>query len=287
MDDTKLNWIQIQGHAYNDGETFCNELSRIFGRSWIYVGHVNQMPGIGSYLLCRVANENPLVMRTSTHKIKAYLNMCPHRGARLVSDESGCNKNIVCPYHAWTFDLNGDLLGVPAQRHYLPDMSVAAHALTAFRTEVWRGLIFVSLQESGCDLRTYLAELPGYLEDYEHDLESLELVTVVVMEEEVNWKLIVENYVEDYHFSFVHPRTLNVFDHKATRTLPTGDHIRVFMPYQSREPIEACKYPWKPSGGSQQGFIWPSMTIQPAVNHLSIFRIVPLSPRPTSGDAGP
>lgn len=281
MDNKKLRSTQIQGRAYSDGETFDRELSRIFERSWIYGGHVNQIPDIGSHLLCRVANESLLVVRTAAHKIKAFLNMCPHRGARLVNEESGCRKNIVCPYHAWTFDLDGGLLGIPSQKHYLPDLRLEDHRLTSIRTEVWRGLVFVNFQNSGDDLHSCLAEFTGYLEDYEHDLESLLPVMVVAMEEEVNWKLIVENYVEDYHFSFVHPRTLNVFDHRATRTLPTGDHIRIFMPYQDREPIDGCKYPWKPCGGSQQGFIWPSMTIQPAVNHLSIFRIVPLAPTRT------
>jgi phenylpropionate dioxygenase-like ring-hydroxylating dioxygenase large terminal subunit len=239
------------------------------------------MPDIGSHLLRRAANENVLVVRTATHKIKTYLNMCPHRGAQLVGEGAACNKNIVCPYHAWTFDLDGMLLGVPAQKHYLPDIRLQDHRLTAIRTEIWRGLVFVNLQASSVDLQSYLAEFPGYIEDYEQDLESLELVTVVAMEEAINWKLVVENYIEDYHFSFVHPQTLNVFDHKATKTLPTGDRVRIFMPYQDREPVEDCKYPWTSSGGSQQGFIWPSMTIQPAVNHLSIFQITPLAPKLT------
>jgi phenylpropionate dioxygenase-like ring-hydroxylating dioxygenase large terminal subunit len=187
----------------------------------------------------------------------------------------------VCPYHAWTFNLDGELVGVPAQKYYLPDLQLTDHRLKAVRTEVWRGLIFICFDERARDLLDYLEEFPEYLEAYNKDVESLLLTTTVTMVEKINWKLIVENYVEDYHFSFVHPQTLKVFDHKATQTLPTGDHIRIFMPYEGQKPEGDCKYPWASGGGSQQGLIWPSMTIQPAINHLSIFQIIPLAPELT------
>jgi phenylpropionate dioxygenase-like ring-hydroxylating dioxygenase large terminal subunit len=268
----------LPGYVYHADQIFRREVNAIFGNGWVFIGHANELKEPGAFMEGKAGSESVFLVRARNGDISGFINVCPHRGARLVSGRGQCTRgNIVCPYHAWTFDAEGALVGVPAQKHYLPDLRTADHRLKKVRVQQWRGLLFVTLSDSAPDLVESLRDFPAYLQGYEESFEDLELVTTVSFDEAVNWKVIVENYVEDYHFSFVHPDTLKVFDHPATQTEPSGDHIRIYMPYRKTRPVGPCKYPWKEGGGSQQGFIWPLTTIQPAVDHLSIFQIVPVS----------
>ncbi|MEJ8821751.1 aromatic ring-hydroxylating dioxygenase subunit alpha [Variovorax humicola] len=273
----------IPAFAYHSAKTLKCELQKIFCSTWNFVCHKNEIKQINSYVVRTIGKEEVLIVRKSVDSIVAYLNLCPHRSAKLVNSEDGqCKGQLLCPYHAWTFNLDGELIKIPSQDHYLKDLNKEKYKLTKIRCDEWSGLVFVNFNSLTSPLKSYLGEFPAYLKEQERDISTMELITTVILEEPINWKIVVENYVEDYHFSFVHPKTLKSFDHKATQTLPTKDHVRVFMPYRKKVTLGRSKYPWSPAGGgSQQGFIWPNMTLQPALNHMSIFQIVPLGPEIT------
>lgn len=272
----------IPASAYHCKDTYAHETERIFGRTWSFLCHKNEIKEDNAYVVRKIGTEDVIVVHQGNEEYAVYINICPHRSAKLVTAvEGNCKGRFVCPYHAWTFNVHGKLIAVPAQEHHLKDMAMDDHRLVAVKCELWNGLVFANLDPNCSSLAAALGKFPEYLGEYSHPIEDMELVTTVIMDVPVNWKIIVENYVEDYHFSFVHPQTLKVFDHKATQTMPTGDNIMVYMPYRQTKPAGPCKYPWATIGGSPQGFIWPTMTIQPAVNHLSIFQIIPLEPEKT------
>lgn len=274
----------IPPEAYYSDSIFEEEKRRIFYKSWLFVGHTNDFVSNGDCVTFDVGNENIVVTRIDDCQFNAFINLCPHRGARLIQAESySCASNkVICPYHAWVFDTsNYQLVKIPKKEHYLKDISLSDFQLIPVRCEVWKGFVFVSLKDDIEPLSEYLYEFDDYLKECDYKTEDLHLIETVSFLENINWKIIVENYVEDYHFSFVHAQTLKVFDHPATKTIPVGNHIKVFMPYRKDKPRGQCKYLWGKKGGSPQGFIWLSMTIQPAVNHFSVFQIIPKTPEKT------
>jgi phenylpropionate dioxygenase-like ring-hydroxylating dioxygenase large terminal subunit len=269
----------LSGAAYADDQVFEHELLRIFHRTWQYVGREDLVRAPGTFFTTVVGREPILVLRGHDGQLRAFHNVCPHRGARLLEGAGAC-KAIVCPYHAWRFNQDGSLANIP-KREYFGDVPLDEASLAPASVDIWRGFVFVNPLADAPPLLAHLGEFVDFLGGYSQPLEDLRLVTTVTFDEAVNWKIVVENYVEDYHFTFLHPGTLKVFDFDGVRTLPTGPHIRILMPYRKEAPQGHCKYPWEPSGASYQGYIFPNLTVQTAGNHVSLFKIVPVSARRT------
>jgi len=271
---------QLPGHAYCDERIFESELTTIFRSTWHLAGHESEIAKPGDFTTVHVGADPLVLWRAGDGSIRAYHNVCPHRGMRLLDGKGAC-ETIVCPYHAWTFDQEGAALSIPRKAEMAP-VCAPAPGLAPATVELWRGWVFVHPSPPlAVPLGDALAGFPAFLDQYAERYEELREVARVSFDEAVNWKIIVENYVEDYHFGYVHPKTLRVFDFKGVRTLPTGDHIRVYMPYRAEPPGGDCKYPWEPNGGSYQGYLFPGATFQTAKNHVSIFRIVPMAPERT------
>ena len=111
------------GHAldtvfYTDADIYEREVERIFTRAWLYAGHQSEIPRRGDYILFNVAGESVIVIRGEKGEINALLNVCRHRGSRLTTENKGCSRRLTCPYHGWTYDLNGKLI---AAAHMGPD----------------------------------------------------------------------------------------------------------------------------------------------------------------------
>jgi phenylpropionate dioxygenase-like ring-hydroxylating dioxygenase large terminal subunit len=271
---------QLPGWAYADERLFGQEMSTIFARSWQYAGRHERVPEPGDYFTTQVARDPIIVLRAPDGTLQAFHNVCPHRGMRLLDGDGRC-KRIVCPYHAWSFNHDGALHHIPKRREYFPGVEDDAVALQPASVAVWRGFVFVNPDPDAEPLLSYLADFPAFLDQHHEPYEDLVEIATFRFDEPVNWKLLVENYVEDYHFGFVHPGTLKVFDFENVKTMPTGPHCRVLMPYRARPPEGHCKYAWDASGPSYQGYIFPGTTVQTAKNHMSLFRFVPISAQRT------
>ncbi len=271
---------QLPGSFYIDDDIFKQEMKFIFQSTWQLVGREENIPHPGDYLTTTLGQEPIVIFRDEENKLRAYYNVCPHRGARMLQGKGNC-KTIICPYHAWTFDCRGQLLHIPQQTNFFPDVNTNDIQLFAAAVDSWRGFIFVNPTPNAPPLLDYLADFPDFLNQYEESYEELKEVVTYVFDEPVNWKILVENYVEDYHFGMVHPVTLKAFDFQKVETLPTGLHCRVYMPYRNQAPKTPSKYPWEAAGASYQGYIFPSMMIQTAKNHVSIFRVIPISSQRT------
>ena len=266
--------LGLPGHYYSDPEVFARELKTLWRSTWQFVGRVEDLPHPGDYLTCVIGEEPIFVIRTPD-RLQALHNICPHRGARLLNGQGNCSL-VRCPYHAWTYDLEGKLLGV-TQPKLFPDLDKSAIHLLPARVDIWGGFIFVNPDSEGESLMDYLAGFPSYLQQYEQSWEELREVAHWSYEEPINWKFIVENYAEDYHFSTAHSQSLRVFDFQGIRTTPTGRHSKIYVPYADKPPEGSRKYQWQAQGGSYQGHIFPNMMINTAKDHVSVFRLVPLN----------
>ena len=186
--------------AFVDDEVFAFEVGSIFGRAWICVGRVDEVNLPGQWIRESVAGEPILVVRGPDLRLRAFFDVCRHRGASLVGREPcGRDARLECPYHGWTYELDGRLAAAPFAP---PGFDRAAHGLRELRVDLWRGFVFVCLDDDAPALVDWLGETPPWLT--EHTLGALRRARRTTYEVNANWKLLVENFQESHHFTRVH-----------------------------------------------------------------------------------
>jgi Rieske 2Fe-2S family protein len=188
---------------YGD-DAFTLERDRIFARSWLCVGRTAELAEAGDFFLGRPAGESVIVTRDRAGEIRALFNVCRHRGSRLCERESGqFAGSIVCPYHAWTYGLDGRLLAARNMRD-VPGFDASAYPLKAARVALWEGLVFVNLSPDAEPFERALAPLAGRFSSWR--MARLHAGRFIEYDVACNWKLIFQNYSECYHCPPVHPQ---------------------------------------------------------------------------------
>jgi phenylpropionate dioxygenase-like ring-hydroxylating dioxygenase large terminal subunit len=195
--------------AFTDPGVFDWELERIF-RDWICVGHASSVSEPGDYVMREVGGDSVVVMAGDDGRPHAFLNVCRHRGARLISDPEGSvRRRLVCPYHAWSYGLDGEL---KSTRHMegVEDFDTSCWGLIPVRVATVGGLVLVDLSGEADDVAEHVGDLGVHLEHYR--VGDLERGGRIVYDVEANWKAIAENYSECLHCPGVHPE-LNALSH--------------------------------------------------------------------------
>lgn len=190
--------------TYSDQEFFQAELTRVIRPSWQIVCHASDIPNVGDYHTLEYASESVIVIRGNDGIIRAFTNVCRHRGSRLINDVSGCAHRIVCPYHAWAYDLQGNLTGLPLKNSYV-GLDRGKHGLATVELEIFHGFLFVRLDDDGGSsvaamMAPYVDDILPYRFD---DLRAFGRVTL--RERRVNWKNIGDNYSDGLHITVAHP----------------------------------------------------------------------------------
>ena len=190
---------------YISHDHFIQEMDLVYSSNWCFIGLSQDLSHVGDRLVAEVGDESILVVRNREGILRAYYNVCQHRGSQLC-DESGTGYGaaITCPYHAWSYSLDGNL--VSAIHHDKEDFDRECISLTSVRVEEWQGCIFATLNSNSPTLVESLSQLysdPRSLERF--DIGSLIRGHHTVDEAQCNWKVLVENYSECLHCSVVHP----------------------------------------------------------------------------------
>ena len=186
---------------YTDPRVLAAEERAVFLSSWLCLGREDEVPEPGAYLTRDVLGEPLILTRSSKTRIRALSNVCRHRGSRLV-DGQGTTKRFTCPYHAWTYGLDGRLVRAPLIEGDLTDCN-----LPEFPVETWMGWIFVNLDGTAPPLAGELESLDPYVRNYHpEDMRSYKPTTESWA---VNWKGLAENFMEGYHLTPVHLKTLH------------------------------------------------------------------------------
>jgi len=190
------------------------EEERIFHSGWLLAGHVSAMPQNGSYLLHQTGNDSVIVLRDDAGTVRAFHNFCRHRGTRLCHDSRGqLDHALRCPYHAWTYSLDGTLRGAPNMQD-VAGFDKASWSLKPAALADWRGFLFVNLAD---DPQPFVTSLPALDGKFEHwPLAELASVHQTVYEVEANWKLFFHNYSECYHCPTVHPHLNKLTPYRNT-----------------------------------------------------------------------
>ena len=201
--------LSLPSWTYRDPRFFEIEMTRVLRPSWQVVCHTSDVPNPGGWQTFEFLNESIVVIRGDDMRVRAFTNVCRHRGSRLLSDVSGCAKRLTCPYHGWTYGLDGRLIGVPGKSDY-PGLDVEAHGLVPVELEVWRSFIFVRLAGSGPSVASMMAPYEELIAPYRfEDLRALGRVTL--RPRAVNWKNVADNYSDGLHIAVAHPGLTRLF----------------------------------------------------------------------------
>lgn len=215
---------------YTDREIFAAEQATIFRALPHMAVHSSELPVAGSFLRKEIAGLPLLLTRDTEGEVRTFLNVCRHRGTRLVDEVEGCRKRFSCPYHAWTWNNQGKLVGVPHEKQGFPDMDRASMGLKQVPCTEWQGWVWVLPQlDAPLDLQSYLS---GIEQDFAwFGSDKLRVMHSTEREWRVNWKLLWEGGIESYHFRVAHRATIAPFFNDNLSSYRTfGSHMRSVLP---------------------------------------------------------
>jgi len=198
------NASPLPGWCYTDESWYERELATIFRREWLCIGRVELVPEPGSYFTIEVAGRPMIVVRDASGTVRVHSAICRHRGSIIAEGEGRC-RSFVCPYHSWTYALDGRLVGIPGSPHPLAgveDFRNEEYGLIPVRSGSWGGFIFVTFDADAPELLDWLGDLPEFLAPYR--LEEAQQTHRDVYDVDCNWKLWLENAFENYHVATVH-----------------------------------------------------------------------------------
>jgi Rieske 2Fe-2S family protein len=202
--------LTLPAEYYVDVNYFKREMDALFGRMWICAGRTEQVERSGQFFVREVVGESLIVTRSPSADVRAFYNVCRHRGTKLCPEMTGVFAgSIQCPYHAWTYDLDGRLIGAPHMDE-VPHFRKEEYPLHQVHADVWDGHIFLNLSSDPGALGGQLADLPAKFRPWQ--MEQLRLGHRIVYDVKANWKLLIQNYSECLHCPNLHP-ALNKLSH--------------------------------------------------------------------------
>jgi glycine betaine catabolism A len=202
--DTLVSGSQtLPGYFYTSPEIYRAEVERIFYGRWLCAGRAADIPNPGDYFLRQVGDENLIMLRDQAGELRGYFNVCRHRGTRILVEERGkLSACIQCPYHAWTYNLKGELIGAPLMEQ-VDDFEKSDYPLHAVPIALWEGFIFVNLGREAEPFERAFAPLLDKFTAWH--LPELRTAGRIDYDIAANWKLVIQNYSECYHCPLVHP----------------------------------------------------------------------------------
>ena len=267
-------------------EVFEQEQEKIFAQHWMLVGHESDVAKAGDYFLRDVSGESVIIVRDKGGEVRAFYNVCRHRGTRLCEEASGHSSAIQCPYHAWTYGLDGRLVGAPHMDE-VSGFDRNDYSLYPVKVGVWEGFIFVNLANDAMPLEEWFAPLTGKFSHW--NLAKLRSAKRVEYDVHANWKLMFENYAECYHCPGVHPQLQKVSPYdSAENDLREGPFLGGFMKINPGKSLtlsgNACAAFVGKIENLQQVFyysIFPNMLLSLHPEYVMVHQLWPQSPEQT------
>jgi carnitine monooxygenase subunit len=288
---TDLDGFSLPGWIYRDADFLEAEKDKVFAASWQVVCHVNDIPKPGDYHTLDFLGEPLVAVRGQDGGVSAFFNVCRHRAARILDGSTGhCGARIVCPYHAWTYDLDGRLTAIP-QRKEFGDFSPDQYGLKPVETEIYQGFIFVRLQAGLPSVADMLAPYASELAAYR--LEELQPIgRVTLRTRHVNWKNVTDNYSDGMHINVAHPGLTRLFGQSyGIEAQPWVDkmfgYLRDVPSPQRSERMYQSVLPHAPHLPDDRQRLWLYFKLWPNVafdlypDQVDFMQMIPISPTET------
>lgn len=275
--------------AYTSQEWYDLEQVHIFNQTWQFAGLLEDVESPGDYVTVQCGPTNIMIVRGRDQRLRAFHNICRHRGTQLLRAVGKKQSAITCPYHDWTYNLKGELISVPKQESQFPTLEKKKFCLHKASVETWRGMIFVNPQPDATPLMHWLEGVPEHLGP--HQPENLVEYPDTSSEHiiEANWKIVAENYIDGYHLAHLHSETLNMYDHELQESAFVGPHYVFWEPLSPtyRENLDKL-IPYKRiSGmtdeklGAYVPLLFPNIGLSETESSWTVFLIIPLGPAKT------
>lgn len=238
--------IALPAAAYTDPDFYDWEVEYIFKKQWLCLGHISQIPKIGDYFNLDLFGERLVITRDRENQINVLSRVCMHRGMDLMPSAfghplQGNRRSFICPYHHWSYALDGSLMGAPEMEKNVGFNPQQCH-LPTFRSEVWQGFIFITFDP---DLESVQTHYSGLLPFLEHrQMADMEMIANIQWDCQFNWKILVENFMEPYHHMGAHHKTFEpLMPAAGTWTeAETAQSIACHLPLAKRILEDAAEY---------------------------------------------
>ncbi len=269
---------------YSDPAVLACEFERIFKRSWQYVGHVGELTGPGSYFAAHVAGVPVVITLDRDLVLRGFLNVCRHRGA-IVAHGAHQRGTLQCPYHAWTYNLDGSLRAAPRSERD-PTFDRCAIALRPIAAATWGPFVLANLDAGAEPLPEALGDLPRLVAAHGLDVDELRFHRRVHYELRANWKIALENYLECYHCAVNHPTLVDVIDERSLELECQGLRASMWAPAHRRALDGSATLDANGSlAEGQNHLLLPAMkfNVLPGHANLSIGPMWPIAPDRSGG----
>ncbi len=228
----------LPGGRYTDPEFYELERQHIWRKSWLLASHIDEVPEPGCFRLWEMTGQPIVIVHNTEGEIKAFYNTCSHRGAPVVTEESGRKSSLTCKYHGWSYNLDGELKSIrdPEDFH---DLDFSCRGLTGVRCERFGNLVFVNFDDNAPTLLDWLGPVAQEWEEFQFDKQRLSARHQFKLKS--NWKIAMEANTEVYHVKSIHPNTVapSLDDRRNVNTFFPGGHGRMIAPPPNRKVAEA------------------------------------------------
>jgi len=261
---------------YTDSEIYELEKESIFYRNWCYVGHASQLLTAGEFITVKIHEQSVFVIKTKSGELKAFYNVCLHRGHELLSGEGKTNI-IVCPYHAWAYDFDGNLKAARNSEN-VAEFNKCDFTLKAVRLEVFCGLVFINLDPNAASLKESSGQLEQEIRTYCPNVDDLVFAQRDHFEVKSNWKVMVDNFLECYHCHVAHKDFVDLVDMDSYRTETRGMYSAQISDAPKSMNNKAFQFEkGEVDFGYAGWFLWPNLTIwiYPGEANLSVLQMNP------------
>lgn len=201
---------RLEKTHYTSTDFMAQEWDKIWTRTWLFAGLESDLEEAGDYFVYELGRESIVIMRNDDNDISAFYNVCQHRGNRIFASESGCVKSITCPYHGWSYELDGTLKHVPDRERFCQNISEQERSLKPVKHEMWAGLVWINMDLEAAPLADYLGSFMSDLSPFH--FEKMVLTNHQTVKLDANWKTVKDNFLEQYHVDFIHPQHASLVD---------------------------------------------------------------------------
>jgi choline monooxygenase len=263
---------------YSDPEILRREQERVFRSAWQYVGHLGQLPEPGTFFTGRAGQTPVLVTRARDGEVRAMLNVCRHRGFP-VADGAGKRATLQCPYHAWTYELDGSLRSAPRSDEE-PHFPKDELGLCRLPTDTWGPFVFVNASPAAEPLADALGSMPAQVAELGLDVDTLVFYSRWETEIAANWKVVCENFLECYHCQVAHPQLASLIDVSADAYALSTEGRLSSQHGAPREDAGTRMHLDGELPRSQFHFLWPNLGVNifPGRPNISIGPMTPVAP---------
>ena len=266
----------IPARFYTDSDIYETEKGSIFYNSWCYAGHISQLKNSGDYITIKIHDQNIFIIKSKTGQLNAFYNVCLHRGHELLSGEGKTN-TIVCPYHAWSYTLDGKLK-VARNSQNVEGFKKCDFTLKSVKLEVFCGLIFVNLDPDSLPLNELTGDLEQEIRTYCPTVDELVFAQRDRFEVDCNWKVMIDNFLECYHCHVAHHDFVDLVDMDSYRTETKGIYSAQISDAPKSLNNKAFQFEKGDVDFGYAGwFLWPNLTlwIYPGEANLSVLQMNP------------